>query len=159
MKHRRGVARVVPRAIERRHVVDQVERRRRLSHHEVGFVAVDQQHVSMQFGRASGPGTGDAGEPGAAFCTPELNTPIVLTRGSAPSAIETKPPQDWPITATLSRAILPFSGEPVRVFSFPALSIAARRSSAVACRRGQPSPGTVPNTRKPCEAIVVGKPE
>jgi hypothetical protein len=36
------------------------------------------------------------------------------------------------MTATLSLAILPFSGDLSRVFSFSAQSMAARRSSAVA---------------------------
>src|SRR5215831_2943920 len=110
-------------------------------------------------GRSSEVGNDDGGAPGVAFCTPELNTPIALTRGSAPSAIERNPPHDWPMTATLSRAILPLSGEPVGAFSFPAHSIAARRSSAVACRCGAPFWRTVPITRKPSEAIVVRKPE
>src|SRR6266566_9122240 len=80
-------------------------------------------------GSASEVGTSDGGAPGVALlcacaagegCTPELNTPTVLTRGSAPSATERNPPHDWPMTATLFMAILPFSGEPVRAFSFSA---------------------------------------
>ena len=47
---------------------------------------------------------------------------IVLTRGSAPRAIDRNPPHDCPMTATLAIAILPFSGEPSRVFSFSAQS-------------------------------------
>ncbi len=42
MKDGRSVAGVVPGAVESRHMVDHVERRRRLRHHEIGFMAVDQ---------------------------------------------------------------------------------------------------------------------
>ncbi len=62
-------------------------------------------------GSASEAGNGDRGAPRAAFCTPELNTPIVLTRGSAPSATERNPPHDWPMTANFVRRDLPFPTE------------------------------------------------
>ena len=96
---------------------------------------------------------------GLAPCTPELKTPMVFTRGSAPSAMERNPPHDCPITATCSRSTLPLSGEPSRAFSFSAHAIALRRSSAFCCRGAAPGSGTLPITRKPCDAIVVKKPE
>src|SRR5262245_48328081 len=84
---------------------------------------------------------------------------MVFTRGSAPSVIERNPPHDCPITATCSRSTLPLSGEPSRAFSFSAHAIALRRSSAFCCRCAAPDSGTLPITRKPCDAIVVKKPE
>jgi hypothetical protein len=60
------------------------------------------------------------------------HAPIVSTRGSASRVIDMNLPQDCPMTATLSVAILPFSGEPARAVSASAQSIAARRLSAVA---------------------------
>lgn len=112
------------------------------------------------FFSASVVGKVEGGAPALAACTPELNTPIVPTRGSAPSVIDRNPPHDWPMTATRLVSILPFSGEPARAFSRSAQSMAALRSSAVAWRRGVPSCCTpaVVMTRKPCEAIVVRKP-
>jgi hypothetical protein len=59
---------------------------------------------------------------GLAGCTPELNTPIVPTRGSPPRLIDRKPPHDCPITAMWLLSILPTSGEPARPFSAVAQS-------------------------------------
>ena len=88
------------------------------------------------FGSASKSGIGNGGGAfGSIRVTPELNTPIVFTRGSAARSIERKPPHELPITATLSTAILPFSGEPSRLFSLSAQSIAVRKSSTLAWRR------------------------
>src|SRR5581483_8046012 len=119
-------------------------------------------------------GKAPGGAAGLRGCTPELNTPIVQTRGSAPSVIERKPPHDWPMTATCFVSILPFSGEPAREFSLSAQSTAAVRSAAVARGPGGPAAGppaggaggvaaapggrVVVMTRNPCEAIVVRNP-
>ena len=92
-------------------------------------------------------------------CAPELNTPIVSTRGSAPSSIDMNPPHDWPMTATLSRAILPLSGDPSRLSSVSAHAMALRRLSAVArVPAAAPGSAAVARTTKPCDAMVVRKP-
>src|SRR5262245_36628022 len=70
---------------------------------------------------------------GAGGETPELNTPIVSTRGSLDRPTVRNPPHDTPITATLSLSILAPSAELLRAASACDQSSAARRSSTVAC--------------------------
>src|SRR5262245_53386246 len=88
-----------------------------------------------------------AAPPVAGGCTPELNTPIVSTRGSLARATVRNPPQDTPITATWSLSILPASGEPLRVASACDQSTAAFRSSAVARFGLAPSGDAVVTTK------------
>ena len=96
------------------------------------------RHPDLRRASVSVVGNGESGALGSGGRTPELNTPIVSTRGSTPRLTAGKPPQDWPMTAIWPVSILPLSGEPSRAFSASAHSTAALRSSAFTWRRSSP---------------------
>ena len=151
--HGGGVARAVAGAVERRHVLEQLECRERRGREEVAFGAVDQQHGTVDL----------------------LQRVLVRLRpGALHAGVEDADGLHARVRAQRdgekSSARLPHHGDVLEIdFAFERRAVARvfflrprdrfAQIVGVLLPRAAPGSGTLPITRKPCDAIVVKKPE